>query len=148
MPDPCSPVALGRCLLRFRLRRGLTQEELAAASAVSVDCIRRLERGRFSPTLRTLEKIAEGLHISLSTFFCCLETGRSDEIAELCDWLSYRSALEVDLVARVLKALVKPERPRHSSERRGPEAEEDRPASRGARRFPSPARAPRRSDPR
>jgi transcriptional regulator with XRE-family HTH domain len=40
---------LGRRILQLRGRRGLTQEQLAEASAVSCQTIRRVERGAIFP---------------------------------------------------------------------------------------------------
>ncbi|MGH3568110.1 MAG: helix-turn-helix domain-containing protein [Pseudonocardia sp.] len=53
---------LGENLARLRSRRGLTQEELANASGVSVDTISRLERGaRLAVRSGTLAALAEAL---------------------------------------------------------------------------------------
>lgn len=55
---------LGQNLVRVRLARGLTQDELAAASGVSVDSISRLERGARPTTRRsTLALLATALKI-------------------------------------------------------------------------------------
>lgn len=50
--------------LRFyRLKRSLTQEELAEKADLSDKYISDLERGQFSPSLDKLQKIAESLDI-------------------------------------------------------------------------------------
>ncbi len=57
----------------LRTSRSLTQESLAESSGLSVDSIRRIERGTFSPTLDTLAKLARGLGMTLSALFGCLD---------------------------------------------------------------------------
>ena len=62
-------VSSGRLGVRVRdLRkdRGLTLEELAAASGVSRAMISKLERGEKNPTLVIAARLAEGLGVSLS----------------------------------------------------------------------------------
>ena len=83
----------------LRLRRQLTQEELAARSTLSADTIRRLESGAFSPSLDTLTKLCSGLDVQLSTFFRALELGAAAQPAqELRDLLGAQSA-EVQALA-------------------------------------------------
>lgn len=53
----------------LRRLRGLTQEQLAERSELSVDAVRRIERAAFSPTVRTLERIAAGLDTSVPDLF-------------------------------------------------------------------------------
>lgn len=55
----------GDLLRRFRLRSGLTQEELAARSGISVDAIGLLERGeRRRPQQQTLAALADALQLA------------------------------------------------------------------------------------
>ena len=51
-------------LLRVRRRAGLSQEELAFRAGVTRNYVGGLERGEKSPTLRTLDKLAEALGVS------------------------------------------------------------------------------------
>jgi transcriptional regulator with XRE-family HTH domain len=90
---------------RMRNSRSLTQEALAERSDLSVDAIRRIERGAFSPSLDTLGKLALGLDVSLKTLFHSFERERSDRVAEICDFLSCRSGREVQLAWRVIQAM-------------------------------------------
>lgn len=55
----------GRHLKEIRKARGITQEELAYQSDISLSQIARIETGRINPTLCTLAVIAENLNISL-----------------------------------------------------------------------------------
>lgn len=51
-------------LLRLRRQVGLSQEQLAFSSGVTRNYVGGLERGEKSPTLRTLDKLAEALGVS------------------------------------------------------------------------------------
>lgn len=55
----------GRALRGTQAMRGWTQETLAERADLAVDTITRLERGRFSPTLGTLNKLATALGVGL-----------------------------------------------------------------------------------
>jgi len=95
----------GNHLRDLRTARKLTQEQLAERSTLSVDAIRRIERGAFSPSLETLGKLSEGLDLSLKTLFHSFERERSDRVAELCDFLARRTGREVQLAWRVIRAM-------------------------------------------
>jgi len=51
-------------LLRVRRRAGLSQEQLAFRAGVTRNYVGGLERGEKSPTLRTLDKLADALGVS------------------------------------------------------------------------------------
>jgi transcriptional regulator with XRE-family HTH domain len=89
----------------LRSDRKLTQEALAELSELSVDAIRRIERGAFSPSLETLSKLSGGLQVSLGTLFQDLDQERVSPVAHICDYLASRSRNEIALVWRVLRAL-------------------------------------------
>ena len=59
----------GQHVQALREARGMSQEDLAARSGLSVDALVRVERGEFSPPLSTLREICGGLDILLSTLF-------------------------------------------------------------------------------
>ncbi len=89
----------------LRHARQLTQEELAERSELSVDAIRRIERGAFSPSLETVNKLASGLDVSLRTLFNEFDRDRHDQVAELCDYLGKRNRTELRMVWRVIRAM-------------------------------------------
>ena len=96
----------GTHLRALRQSRRLTQEALADKSSLSVDAIRRMERGNFSPSLETLSKLTSGLQLSLHTLFSGFEQPyRSHQVAELADYLSHREPEELRLASRVVRAL-------------------------------------------
>ena len=53
--------AIARDILRERKALGLTQAELAARAGLRVETLSRLESGKHSPTVRTVEKIDQVL---------------------------------------------------------------------------------------
>jgi len=89
------PISLGRRfgahVRTLREARRLTQESLAERSELSVDAIRRIERGAFSPSLNTLAGLAKGLEVSLASLFAGFDRGRRDDVAELADYLATRT---------------------------------------------------------
>lgn len=58
--------ALADTLRTERVARGLTQEQLAAESSISVQLVRRLEAGTSNPTLGTLEAVSSTLEMKMS----------------------------------------------------------------------------------
>ena len=50
-----------------RLKRGLSQEDLALTAGLSRNAIWKIETGRVSPTIDTLEKIAQALEMDFAT---------------------------------------------------------------------------------
>ena len=89
----------------LRKSRSLTQEVLAERSTLSVDAVRRIERGAFSPSLDTVRKLASGLEVDLHTLFEGFSAQRRDVIAEICDFLQRRRPEEVRLIWRVIRAI-------------------------------------------
>lgn len=102
----------GEHVRNLRQERGLTQERLAERSTLSVDAVRGVERGTFSPTLGTIRKIATGLSVSLKTLFTNIQRRRRDIVEEICDYLAARTRREIALAWRVIRAMFKePDRP-------------------------------------
>jgi transcriptional regulator with XRE-family HTH domain len=60
-------------LRKVRTDKGLSQEELADLAGLHRTYISQIERGLKSPSLRSLEKIANGLGITLSELLRRLE---------------------------------------------------------------------------
>ena len=57
---------LGMRIKYLRQRKGITQEQLALDCDVTRKYMSDLERGLRNPTLKTLEKVANGLQIDIS----------------------------------------------------------------------------------
>lgn len=75
-PDTDSEV--GQTLQRLRSERKLKLGELAATSNISTGMISRIENGNVSPSLSTLQSLADALDVSLMAFFA-----RSDVAADV-----------------------------------------------------------------
>jgi transcriptional regulator with XRE-family HTH domain len=58
---------VGRLVRVARLRSGLTQSEVARRSGLSPEYLSRLEAGKFSPTIETLQRIGAALGVSIFT---------------------------------------------------------------------------------
>lgn len=99
----------GRQIRELRQGRRLTQVALARGSGLSIDAVRRIERGAFSPSLETIRRLCTGLGVTMATLFQGLETGRRDDLAELCDWLASRSREDIALLRRLARALFEDE---------------------------------------
>ena len=104
MVDPVGR-KFGGHLRDLRKARVLTQEALAERSSLSVDAVRRIERGAFSPSLDTLRKLALGLDVNLHTLFEGFAVQRRDTVAEICDYLQRRRPDEIKLIWRVIRAI-------------------------------------------
>lgn len=60
---------IGMRIRQLREARGMTQSQLQARSGVSRSYLSRIESGQMTPSLGTLEKIAESLGVGLNRFF-------------------------------------------------------------------------------
>jgi uncharacterized Tic20 family protein len=65
----------GERIKELRLKRGITQEDLAAKTEISVRTIQRIENGEVDPRAYTLQTIATALEVD---FQALIEVGESD----------------------------------------------------------------------
>jgi transcriptional regulator with XRE-family HTH domain len=95
---------LGARVKAMRERRGLTQEQLAELSKLASDTVRRMEWGTFSPSLRSLNKIAAGLAVPVHALLAdtCDE---ADDLAECIRALPEREFRIAIAMVRVLGRL-------------------------------------------
>jgi len=56
-------------LRKFRVRRGISQENLAVDAGIDRTYVSRLERGLENPTVHVLDKIARALDMEIIGFF-------------------------------------------------------------------------------
>ena len=66
-PDIC--VRFGQRLQRARKKKGMEQIDLAVAAKLTRNYISQIENGKQEACLRTIEKLATGLGVSLSQLF-------------------------------------------------------------------------------
>jgi transcriptional regulator with XRE-family HTH domain len=81
MTDRTHEIEFGARIKSMRELRGLTQERLAELSKLAADTIRRAEHGEFSPSLRTLIKMAAGFAVPVHTLLRD-DDDQADELAE------------------------------------------------------------------
>lgn len=58
---------IGENIVRLRKQKGLTQEQLALESEMSVSYLRRIEHGEANPTVNELVGISDALEIEFKT---------------------------------------------------------------------------------
>jgi transcriptional regulator with XRE-family HTH domain len=95
----------GKKIRALRHKSGLTQDGLAKRSTLSVDAVRRIEYGSFSPSLKTIRKLASGLNISLRRLFQIVDRGRRSLHDRVCDFLAGRTNAQVARAWRVIRAM-------------------------------------------
>ena len=68
MPPPIAPTApaLGDAVRELRKRRGMSQEQLAAASGLHPTYLSGVEQGNRNPTWRVLGRLSDALEVRLS----------------------------------------------------------------------------------
>jgi transcriptional regulator with XRE-family HTH domain len=64
---------LAHTLRRLRTEGGLTQEDLAHRSGLTVAALARIERGQANPTWTTVRRLADGLETTLKTIAAGVE---------------------------------------------------------------------------
>ena len=84
-------VAIGREVRAFRRRQEVTVAELAATTGLSIGMLSKIENGNTSPSLTTLQTLANALSVPLTSFFRRFEERR--EVlgrwwAERCNFLA------------------------------------------------------------
>jgi transcriptional regulator with XRE-family HTH domain len=62
-------ICLGRRVRALRMKRGLSQEELAESSGLHRNYVGAIERGEKNPTITTIKKLTKALKVSLTDFF-------------------------------------------------------------------------------
>ncbi len=62
-------MTLGKKILELRLKSKRTQQQVSELTGLAVSYLSRLENDRMSPSIRTLTKISEALHVPLTSFF-------------------------------------------------------------------------------
>ncbi|MCP5072442.1 MAG: helix-turn-helix domain-containing protein [Rhodobacteraceae bacterium] len=69
-------VAIGRAVRSFRKQQGLTVAELATKTGLSVGMLSKIENGNTSPSLTSLQTLANALSVPLTAFFHQFEERR------------------------------------------------------------------------
>jgi transcriptional regulator with XRE-family HTH domain len=69
MTNKSQSINVGDRIRSVRRNARLSQQELAKLSNISINTLSLLERGMTSPTIATLQKLADTLNVELSSFF-------------------------------------------------------------------------------
>ena len=69
MTNKSQSINVGDRIRSARRNAKLSQQELAKMSNISINTLSLLERGMTSPTIATLQKLADTLNVELSSFF-------------------------------------------------------------------------------
>ncbi|WP_166418304.1 helix-turn-helix domain-containing protein [Cochlodiniinecator piscidefendens] len=69
-------VAIGKEVRAFRRQKGLTVAELAQITGLSIGMLSKIENGNISPSLTTLQTLANALSVPLTSFFRRFEERR------------------------------------------------------------------------
>lgn len=69
------PARLGRRMKEIRTVRDMTQEKLAEKARISTRYLSRLELGEQSPSIRTVERIADALGVEIWELFAFAQEG-------------------------------------------------------------------------
>ena len=97
-------------LRSLRQERGYTQEALAEQAGVSVDAVTRIESGKRSPRLDTLERLAQALAVDLETLVAPAMRTKSDideDLARIGAMLRGRPKEFLLVVESVLKSMLR-----------------------------------------
>ena len=74
MGKPVDPQVIGEHIRRLRLKRHVSVRSFAAQTGFSPSFISQLENGQVSPSLGSMQKIAEALGVTLGEFFAAAAT--------------------------------------------------------------------------
>lgn len=79
----------GKLIKDLRIKKGLTQEQLAAKTELSARTIQRIENGEVDPRAYTLQMIANALEVDFRLFVDeDKENGHTDNNKEHANWLA------------------------------------------------------------
>ena len=107
-------VALGKKIKETRKLKEYTQEELAEMVELSPNFIGYLERGKQAPSLKTLDKIATCLGVTIGWFFYSIEnyrykpsklTGKEKVINKLLKILKSLDLSDISLFLKLAKKI-------------------------------------------
>ena len=102
---------IGQRIRMLRMKSGLTQEQLAEASDLSVPYLSHIERGSKRASLETLVRVAGALHVTVDCLLSGLQPADRNaflkDIEELLDDCSLRERRVLLEVASALKRVLR-----------------------------------------
>lgn len=100
---------LGNRIRAFRTNLSISQEELAFKSGISPAHLGQIERGLKSPTITTIEKIANALNVTLPDLFSFGTTITPETTGELNKIKNYLNGLpeeELKDINKIIKSII------------------------------------------
>lgn len=85
MGKTVEPQVIGEHIRRLRLKRHASVRSFAAQTGFSPSFISQLENGQVSPSLGSMQKIAEALGVTLGEFFAAAATDEESLVVRLSD---------------------------------------------------------------
>ncbi len=101
---------LGRRVAGLRAERGLSQQELAERSGLTVEAVSRIERMTREPRISTVARLADGLGLSVADLLNFEGSPRHQnhraDVEALASLLDNKSEAKVAFIARFAKLLL------------------------------------------
>ncbi|XID91496.1 helix-turn-helix domain-containing protein [Paenibacillaceae bacterium WGS1546] len=105
---------VGERIRLLRVTKGLSREQLSELSDVNSNYIGQIERGEKNPTLETLQKLVNGLDLTLEGLFRYVDpVGQKDTLDELMEQLSARSSEDQLVALQLLRTVFDWEEKKH-----------------------------------
>ena len=102
--------SVGAQVRHLRQAQGMTQQDLAQKSGLSVDHIGKIERGSTSPTVEALVQIAGGLTVTVQSLLDLHEGASPEEttsaLAEFTRYLRQKSADDVAFAQSIVRQIL------------------------------------------
>jgi XRE family transcriptional regulator, regulator of sulfur utilization len=97
---------LGERIRNIRKEKDWSQEKLGEIAGLHTNYVGQIERGEKNLTIESIEKICNGLNISLEELFRFIDPmDQVDELHQLLDILSQRSSSDRTLVLKIVKEI-------------------------------------------
>ena len=97
----------GARVRELRKAKGFSQEKLAQKSHLHYTYIGAVERGERNPSLLSIQKIAEGLGVEITSLFYFPGKGdqREKVLSEILQHLSVKKRSQVSTILKIIKSL-------------------------------------------
>lgn len=98
---------IGSRLKTLRKRKNMSQQALADLSGFDRLTITKIETNRFTPSLKSLEKICSALNITFAEFFTGSEAGINEDLIPLVEIASKMNSNQKQQLIEIAKVLRK-----------------------------------------
>lgn len=98
---------LGERIRRLRKLKGMSQEQLAEIAGIHTNYVGQVERGEKNLTIDTLQKIVEGLGVTLEELFRYVDPmKKKDALSLIVELLAERPTRDQQMALKVLKTVL------------------------------------------